>query len=135
MRSCEDSGRRSAAVWPGQERSLPQSSRSFPFWRWRRRRTPRWRRRIGRRPTIRRRNANDQLIRLNVATGERLVDQDDLFGALPWYTEALRLAHRQRKDETVHRTRIAATWAATPKVVQLWWHPGGAASADISADG
>ena len=32
-----------------------------------------------------------QQARLTVATGERLVDDGDLFGALPWFAAALRL--------------------------------------------
>jgi len=66
--------------------------------------------------------SHQRLIRLHVANGSRLLDESDLFGALPWFTEALALDQGDDSREERHRTRIAAVLANAPKLVHLWRH-------------
>jgi tRNA A-37 threonylcarbamoyl transferase component Bud32 len=72
-----------------------------------------------------------QLVRLNVATGVRALDDGGGFAALLWFAEALRL------DPSVeaHRCRIAATLRQTPPLVHLWFHDGPVHCAGFSPDG
>jgi YD repeat-containing protein len=68
-----------------------------------------------------RREANRQLISALVARGMGLVDSADPLRGLVYLTHALKLeqdAARQR----VHRMRIAAVGARTPRLVRLWNH-------------
>jgi WD40 repeat protein/tetratricopeptide (TPR) repeat protein len=82
-----------------------------------------------------RRTAVAQQARLTVATGERLVDDGDLFGALPWFAEALRLEEGDRAREEMHRMRFAAVLQRCPRLTQLWFHEGPVTSAVFSPDG
>src|SRR5439155_3635686 len=79
--------------------------------------------------------ARERLVRMNIATGNRLVDDWDLLGALPWFVEALRLDAGNRERESIHRLRIAATLDQCPKILQLWFHRGGVNAAVFSPDG
>src|SRR5262249_9303 len=71
---------------------------------------------------------------LRVANGTHLLE-GDLFGALPWLTEALALYQGDRSREERHRTRIAAVLAQTPRLVHLWLHEQEVEYATFSADG
>jgi WD40 repeat protein/serine/threonine protein kinase len=68
------------------------------------------------------RESHQRLAQMCVANGTRLLDDGDLFGALPWLTEALALDRGDAAREERHRTRIAATLAQTPRLVHLWPH-------------
>ncbi|MCI0535435.1 MAG: protein kinase [Verrucomicrobiales bacterium] len=76
-----------------------------------------------------------RLVRLNVFTGNRLVEDGDAFGALVWFVEALRLEGGVPTREAVHRRRLACVLRAAPKLVQLWNHDGFTYSAEFSPDG
>jgi WD40 repeat protein len=106
--------------------------------------------------------AEDRLVRLQVATGMRRVDEDDLFGALPWFVSALehseegargegRGAREDKKPENssslaprpsplppssrLHRMRLASVLRNCPRLVQFWRHPGRLNCALVSPDG
>lgn len=75
------------------------------------------------------------LVRLCVAHGNRLLEEDDAFAALVWFTEALRLDEGKPEMEGVHRIRIAATLRYSPRLVQQWAHEGPVRQAVFSRDG
>lgn len=58
---------------------------------------------------------------LHVATGARLLDEDDPIAALPWFAEALRLSQGDPERERVHRLRLAATLKQCPRLTGLWF--------------
>lgn len=74
-------------------------------------------------------------VRLSVAGGARLLDEGDWFGALVWFSEALRLEENKPAHEEVHRQRIASVFRQCPHVVQLWFHDGAVRHASFSPDG
>jgi WD40 repeat protein/serine/threonine protein kinase len=76
-----------------------------------------------------------RLIRLHVADGTRLLDDGDLFGALPWLTEALALDQGDAAREQRHRTRIAGALAQAPRLVHLWTHEREVEHVAFSPDG
>jgi WD40 repeat protein/serine/threonine protein kinase len=76
-----------------------------------------------------------RLIQMHVANGTRLLDDGDLFGALPWLTEALALDQGDAAREERHRTRIAAALAQTPRLVHLWQHDHEVEHVAFSPDG
>jgi WD40 repeat protein/serine/threonine protein kinase len=76
-----------------------------------------------------------RLIQLHVANGTRLLEEGDLFGALPWLTEALALEQGDRSREERHRARIAAVLAQTPRLVHLWQHDHEVQHVAFSPDG
>jgi WD40 repeat protein/serine/threonine protein kinase len=81
------------------------------------------------------RESRQRLTQMSVANGTRLLDDGDLFGALPWLTEALALDQGDRAREERHRTRIAATLAQTPRLVHLWQHDREVERVAFSPDG
>ncbi len=68
--------------------------------------------------------AEERLARSHVATGNRLVDEGDLLGALPWFVEALRLVQGRPVRESIHRLRIGSTLQQCPQLLQMWFHDG-----------
>ena len=66
-----------------------------------------------------RRETRRQVVRLDVATGSRLVDDGDQIMALAWLVEALRLEEDEHR-RSAHRFRIAATLAHLPVLSRLW---------------
>jgi eukaryotic-like serine/threonine-protein kinase len=76
-----------------------------------------------------------ELVRLNVSTGNRLVDDGDYFRALLWFAEALRLENGVADREDVHRRRIAAVLRQSPSLEQFWVHDAFVRSAEFSPDG
>ena len=62
---------------------------------------------------------DDRFTRLSVATGTRLLDAGDVPGAQLWFANPLSI---RPLDEAVHRTRVAATAALYPRLVQLLPH-------------
>ena len=63
-----------------------------------------------------------RLVRLNVANGTRLMEDQDYLGSVLWYAEALRLETGGPDRERMHRTRIAAVLARCPMLTQYWLH-------------
>src|SRR5205807_7219427 len=76
-----------------------------------------------------------RLVRLNVDKGWRLMDGGDLFGALPYLSEAHRLDREKYLPERAHRLRLAAVLRQCPKLVHLWFHKSGVCHAELSRDG
>ncbi|HRI14272.1 MAG TPA: protein kinase [Verrucomicrobiota bacterium] len=76
------------------------------------------------------------LVQFNVAKGVDLMNDGDLFGALPWFVEALKLDQGIVEQEEIHRTRIAAVLRHTPRLIQVFTHGGADASSSFfSPDG
>jgi WD40 repeat protein/tetratricopeptide (TPR) repeat protein len=63
-----------------------------------------------------------QLVKMHVAAGTRLMQSGDLSASLLWFTEALRLAEKERLPVQTHRLRLAAVLAQCPRPVQMWLH-------------
>src|SRR5262249_59071084 len=75
------------------------------------------------------------VVHMDGAAGMRLVDDGDLFAALPWLVDALRLERGGRERSKIHRLRIAAVLRQCPKLTQVWFHDGPVNSAVFSPDG
>jgi WD40 repeat protein len=75
------------------------------------------------------------LVRLHVARGTRLADEGNLFGALIWLAEALRLENGDPPQEEVHRVRLAAVLRQCPRLTRLWLHQGPVHHVAVSPDG
>ena len=70
--------------------------------------------------TLARRN-----LALSYATyGTRLMDAGDLFGALPWFAEALRLEDMNLERAQRYRLQLGVASRASPKLVRLWTETG-----------
>jgi WD40 repeat protein len=59
--------------------------------------------------------SRQRLVRSHVAAGMRRVDEGDLFGSLPWLTEALRIDKKDPDKEEIHRLRIGSVLRACPR--------------------
>src|SRR5262249_29612688 len=70
-----------------------------------------------------------------VSNGNRLLDGDDLLGALVWYTEALALEEGQPEREEVHRRRIGLMLQSGPRLLDAWQLPDGVTGVQFSPDG
>src|SRR5207249_36995 len=79
--------------------------------------------------------SHERLVRMDVAAGNRLVDEGDLFGALTWFVEALRLDQGNRDRERIDRLRIGSTLAQCPRLTQVWFHSRPVSWAEFSPDG
>ncbi|MBI3851273.1 MAG: hypothetical protein HY298_13515 [Verrucomicrobia bacterium] len=66
--------------------------------------------------------ATQNLVRLHVTNGTRLMNEGDLFGSLLSFTEALRLDRGDAKREESHRIRIACVLRQCPKLVGVFVH-------------
>src|SRR5436190_9456940 len=76
-----------------------------------------------------------QLVRLHVAAGNKLVDDGDAFMGLLQFVEALRLDAGDAAREELHRRRFAAVLRTAPRLEQFWPNAGGVATARFSPDG
>jgi WD40 repeat protein len=76
-----------------------------------------------------------RLVQVTVASGLRLLDEGDLFGALLWFGEALRLDGGDPDRERIHRIRIATVLRQCPRLAQIWLHPGPVSHVAFSPDG
>jgi WD40 repeat protein len=65
-----------------------------------------------------------RLVRLQVAQGVHRLDNGDSYGALVWFTEALRLDEGMPECGDIHRMRIAAVLRQCPRLRDLWIHDG-----------
>jgi WD40 repeat protein/serine/threonine protein kinase len=79
--------------------------------------------------------SRQRLVRVQVSTGARLLEQRDQHGALPWFAEALRLDQGDPAREENHRLRLAAALQRSPKLVALWSTEAGAGQAVFCPDG
>jgi WD40 repeat protein len=79
--------------------------------------------------------SRQRLVRFNVGTGNRLVQDGDYFASLLWFTEAMRLENDNAAREDVHRRRFGAVLRLSPPLEQLWFHEGFIHSAEFSPDG
>ena len=69
-----------------------------------------------------------------VANGTRLMNDGDLFGALLWYTEALKLDAGDPAREEPHRIRIASVLGQVPKLINVFTHGNLLYHANLSPD-
>jgi WD40 repeat protein/serine/threonine protein kinase len=69
-----------------------------------------------------RQSAQHSLVRQYVANGNRLVDDGDLFSALPWFAKALSEERHDPSRAAIHRLRLASTVRQCPKLTWMWWH-------------
>jgi WD40 repeat protein len=79
--------------------------------------------------------AQQNLIRQFVANGNRLVEEGDLSGALPWFARAYKEEGVNPGRADVHRLRMAATLERCPRLVQVWFHADPVAHAKFSPNG
>lgn len=66
--------------------------------------------------------SRERLVRMQVVTGNRLMAEGDPLAAALWFAEALRAVPGPNADpraELPHRRRLAAAWAAAPRLVHL----------------
>jgi hypothetical protein len=61
----------------------------------------------------------ERLVRLSVANGVRLLDEDDPSGALLWFAQALPLVSGRQAEEEIHRIRIQLTLAHVPRLLNI----------------
>jgi WD40 repeat protein/tRNA A-37 threonylcarbamoyl transferase component Bud32 len=79
--------------------------------------------------------SRERLVRLNVATGIRALDDGDHLGSLPWFAAALKLDKDNPEEEANHRLRLASVIQQSPRILQMWFHGDSATSAVFSPDG
>ncbi len=77
----------------------------------------------------------EQLVRLRVANGVRLLDQDDHSGALLWFANALSLVTNRPAEEAIHRIRIQQVLEQMPSQLMVMPHEGAVFSGALSPDG
>src|SRR5262249_45702619 len=63
------------------------------------------------------------------------IEQDDLFGSLAWFADALRLEQGDPLREEPHRVRLEAFLQACPKFTHMYFHDGAVKCAAFSPDG
>ncbi|MCI0538404.1 MAG: protein kinase, partial [Verrucomicrobiales bacterium] len=76
--------------------------------------------------------SRENLIRLDVANGVRMMDNGDLFASLVWFTDALDREKTDLRRERIHRYRIESE---CPKLIALGVHGGPIHYAEFSPDG
>lgn len=67
--------------------------------------------------------------------GSRLVEDGDVFGSLPWYTEALQLSTNDPQRATNFRRHIALVHRYSPRLTHMEFYPGSVAGAAFDAVG
>ncbi|HEY7154949.1 MAG TPA: protein kinase [Gemmataceae bacterium] len=68
------------------------------------------------------REAIRRLVQMHVATGVRLMEDGDHFGALPWLAAAL-AEERDPALRDMHRYRIGALLRQSPRLTRMFFHP------------
>jgi WD40 repeat protein/tRNA A-37 threonylcarbamoyl transferase component Bud32 len=76
-----------------------------------------------------------QLVRLNIVTGNKLVEEGDSFGGLLRFVEALQLEQGDPQREKVHRRRIATALRQAPELEHMWFHEALLYAVRFSPDG
>lgn len=79
--------------------------------------------------------SRSRLVRLQVATGVRLMDEGDLMASLPWFVEALKLDRGHPEREAMDRYRIEAVRRQCPKPALMGHHDGPINHSEFSPDG
>jgi WD40 repeat protein len=79
--------------------------------------------------------SRQRLVRLNVASGNRMLEEGDWFGALVYYAEALRLDQGSSRHEEMHRLRIGSVLRQCPDLKQTWIHDRAIRQVSFSPDG
>src|SRR5207249_126804 len=74
------------------------------------------------------------VIQAHTAAGNKLAEKGDLFGALPWFVEALRL-EKDPARASMHQLRLTTTLDQCPKLLQWWRHDDEVPDVAISLDG
>lgn len=77
----------------------------------------------------------NQVVRLNIANGIRLLDEGDSAGALLWFAEALPLLAEQPEEEAIHRIRIQQALDRTPRLTRVLRHDTPISASAFSPDG
>ncbi len=77
----------------------------------------------------------ERLVRLNIANGVRLLDQDDLSGALLWFADTLPLVAGKPAEEAIHRIRIQQVLRQSPRLLRVMTHESSVLSGAFSPDG
>jgi WD40 repeat protein len=79
----------------------------------------------------------ERLVRLSIANGVRLLDEDDPSGALLWFAQALPLVTNRPAEEEIHRIRIQQTLNQLPPLLRVVPAPedGSTLSGAFSPDG
>jgi len=81
------------------------------------------------------RETRRQLARVNVAYGQRIRDEGDLFGSLPWFARALSLDREDQARAEVHRFRFASVLQECPRPVLIWFPKAEPNHTEFSPDG
>jgi serine/threonine protein kinase len=76
-----------------------------------------------------------RLVQQYVANGNRLVDDGDFLGALPWFAQALNEEKGNPERAQIHRLRLGATLRQCPRLAQLWFHEDAIRNTKFSPDG
>jgi eukaryotic-like serine/threonine-protein kinase len=79
--------------------------------------------------------SHDQVIRLNIANGNRLLREGEPSGAAAWFAEALSLDQSRPEKEETHRVRLESLLDQGPKLLWMGFHPGPLETAKLSPDG
>jgi WD40 repeat protein/tetratricopeptide (TPR) repeat protein len=85
--------------------------------------------------------SHQRLVRFEVANGMRLVEANDLLGALPWLADALRLDRGEPQREQMHRIRVASVMRLCPRLTFVYSNGSGKdvaaqySAAQLSPDG
>ncbi len=79
--------------------------------------------------------SRQRLVRLNVAAGNRFVEEMDYFRGLLWFTEAMRLENGDAAREEIHRYRIEEAFRHSPRLAQILFHGRDVHSLEFSPDG
>jgi eukaryotic-like serine/threonine-protein kinase len=79
--------------------------------------------------------AHQRLVRIDVASGVRAMENHDSFAARLWFTEALRQETPGSRAGTMHRYRIGALEKISPRLLQVWNHSAPIHIAALSPDG
>ncbi|HXJ55280.1 MAG TPA: protein kinase [Verrucomicrobiae bacterium] len=82
-----------------------------------------------------RKQVQHDLVRQYVANGNRLVQEGDLLGALPWFAQAVKEDRNNAERARIHRLRLSLTMRQCPKLAQLYSHEAGVNHAEFSPDG
>jgi WD40 repeat protein/serine/threonine protein kinase len=77
----------------------------------------------------------ERIVRLDVANGVRLMDQDDFSGALSWFADALTRATNRPAEEVMHRIRFQQVFDQSPALVHVLPHDSGVISSSFCRDG
>jgi eukaryotic-like serine/threonine-protein kinase len=79
--------------------------------------------------------AQQRLVRIDVANGVRAMENHDAFAARVWFTEGLRQEVPGSRAEKMHRYRLGALERTSPRLLQVWDHTASVQLAAFSPDG